>query len=200
MDSSSIRPVTMDDVIGLERYEQIRDEVRRRTIELKRSRRVAVGDIVTFVFENHATVFFQIQEMIRAERIVDLDAVRFELEVYNALLPEPGQLSATMLIEVTNQEEIPERLNSLIGIDEAVRLEIEGQPSTAAEFEAGHSREDKLSAVQYVRFTLDESARAAFRDPSVPARLVIDHPNYRQNTAIEGAVRESLLHDLDAVA
>jgi hypothetical protein len=90
---SSIRPVSLDDVVGLERYEVVRNEIRRRIIELKRSRRLSVGPDVTFVFENHDTVYFQIQEMLRAERITDLDAVRAELEVYNALLPQPGELS-----------------------------------------------------------------------------------------------------------
>ena len=117
---SSIRPVTLDDVVGLERYEAVRDEVRRRIIELKRARRLSVGPEITFVFENHDTVYFQIQEMLRAERITDLDAVREELAVYNALLPEPGELSATMLIEITQPENIAERLLAFLGIDEAV--------------------------------------------------------------------------------
>src|SRR5262245_50443452 len=148
---SSIRPVTLDDIVGLERYEAIRDEVRRRVIALKQHRRVSVGDQVTFVFENHATMLFQIQEMLRAERITDLDGVREELAVYNALLPQPGQLSATMLIEITEEADIAARLVQMIGIDEAVSLEV-GDHAVAGEFEPGRSTEDKLSAVQYVRF------------------------------------------------
>src|SRR6478735_3468120 len=121
---TSIRPVTLDDIVGLDRYEAIRDSGRQQIIAHKRARRVPVGPEVTFVFENHATVYFQIQEMLRAERISDLDAVREELAVYNALLPRPGELSATMLIEITEQAQIAERLLSFLGIDEAVRLEI----------------------------------------------------------------------------
>ena len=193
---SSIRPVTLDDVVGIDRYEAMRDEVRRRIIELKRARRVTVGDDITFLFENHATVYFQIQEMLRAEHITDLDAVRDELAVYNALLPAPGELSATMMIEITEQDRIPERLLSLLGIDEAVWLEISGLPRVPAGFEAGRSKADKLSAVQYVRFALPEAARRAFLDPRVPVRLAIDHQNYRAAVAIEGAVRASLAEDL----
>ena len=192
---SSIRPVTLDDVVGLERYESMRDDVRRRIIELKRARRLAVGDNVTFVFENHATVYFQIQEMLRAERITDLDAVREELAVYNALLPLPGELSTTMLIEITDPANVAERLLALLGIDEAVRLEV-GTHQVAAIFEPGRSKEDKLSAVQYVRFALPPPARRGFLDSSVPTRLVIDHPNYRAAAAIDGAVRASLSADL----
>lgn len=194
---TSIRPVTLDDVIGLDRYEKVRDALRRRVIDLKRHRRVSVGDEVTFVFENHATVLFQIQEMLRAEQIRDLDAVRFELEVYNALLPLPGELSATMLIEITRQADIAARLQELIGIDENVRLEIGNQDPIGAAFEPGHSREDKLSAVQYVRFALPRPAREAFRDARMSATLVIDHPNYVARAPIEGKVREALAADLD---
>jgi len=195
---SSIRPVILADVVGLQRYEEVRDALRRRIIELKRARRVSVGPEVTFVFENHDTVYFQIQEMLRAERITDLDAVREELAVYNALLPTPGELSATMLIEITEQERIAERLLALLGIDQAVRLYV-GPESVPAAFEPGHSKEDKLSAVQYVRFALPPPARRAFLDPSVPVRLAIEHPNYRAETAVEGTVRASLCEDLRAV-
>jgi hypothetical protein len=185
----------LDDIVGLDRYEAIRDSVRQQIIAHKRARRVPVGPEITFVFENHATVYFQIQEMLHAERIRDLDAVREELAVYNALLPKPGELSATMLIEITEQTRIAERLLSFLGIDEAVRLEI-GPDRVAAEFEAGRSKDDKLSAVQYVRFAIPGAARRAFADPAVPARLVVDHPRYQFATALAGAVRDSLNADL----
>ena len=195
----SIRPVTLDDVVGLERYEAIRDDIRRRVIALKKARRVSVGPELTFVFENHDTVFFQIQEMLRAERISDLDAVRAELAVYNALLPEPGELSATLLIEITDHEDIAGRLLAFLGLDECVALMI-GDRRVPAQFEAGRSREDKLSAVQYVRFALPPAARAAFAEASEPARLVVDLPNYRHETLITGAVRDSLAADLQGAA
>lgn len=192
---SSIRAVTLDDIVGLERYESMRDEWRRRVIALKQHRRVSVGNEVTFVFENHATMSFQVHEMLRAEHITDLDGVREELAVYNALLPKPGQLSATMLIEITEHADIAARLVQMIGIDEAVHLEI-GDAHVAAEFEPGRSTEEKLSAVQYVRFSLPPALRRAFRDPMVPVRLRIEHPNYRAETAISGEIRGSLSEDL----
>jgi hypothetical protein len=192
---SAIRPVTLEDVLGLERYEAARDEIRRRTIELKRNRRVPVGDSITFVFENHDTMFFQVQEMLRAERITDLDAIREELDVYNELLPRPGQLSATMLIEITEQVDVEKRLLGLLGIDEAVRLEVSEQV-IAGEFEPGRSREDRLSAVQYVRFSFSPDARSAFLDPQRPAWLVVDHRNYGARTPLAGGVRASLSEDL----
>jgi hypothetical protein len=198
-----MKKVTLDEVLGLERYEQGRVAARQRIIALKKHRRVAVGEQVTFVFENHDTMWFQIQEMLRAERIVDLDRIRDELDVYNGLIPEPGELSATMLIEITEENQIRERLVSLIGIDEAVTMEI-GDSATGTswrirgEFEAGRSKEDKLSAVQYVRFRFSEAARRAFIDGGQPVRLVIDHPNYRHQAVLEDAVRRSLAQDLEA--
>src|SRR5215471_2117245 len=119
-----MKKVTLDKIMGSERYERIRDDFRRYIIALKKQRRVSVGDRVTFVFENHETVFFQIQEMLRAERITDLDKVRFEIDVYNELIPAEGELSATMLIEIIEQERIRSELVRLIGIDKAVFLHI----------------------------------------------------------------------------
>jgi len=195
MQSFPMRKVSLDEIVGIERYEQIRDEFRRSIIELKRHRRVAVGPNVTFVFENHETMLFQIQEMLRAESIVDLDKVREEIAVYNVLVPDPGELSATLLIEITQADNIRDELIKLIGIDESVWLEIGGEHRIQAEFEAGRSKEDKLSAVQYVRFPVADAV-AVFRDPTIRARLVIDHPNYQAAAVIDGAVRASLIEDL----
>jgi hypothetical protein len=100
-----------------------------------------------------------------------------------------------MLIEITEQAQIADRLLSFLGIDEAVRLEI-GHDRIRGEFEAGRSKEDKLSAVQYVRFAVPPAARRAFAEPQVPVRLVIDHPRYREEAVLGGAVRESLSADL----
>ena len=193
-----MKKVTLDEVMGLERYEQERPAFRERIIALKKNRRVSVGDRITFIFENHDTALFQIQEMMRTERIVDIDKVRQEVETYNDLVPDPGQLSATMLIEITERERIREELVRLLGIDRCVRLEIGSDHAVPAEFEGGRSKDDNLSAVQYLRFSLSPAARAAFLDGSVPVRLAIDHPRYRHAAPIEGAVRAQLALDLEA--
>lgn len=190
------KKVSLDEILGLDRYERERDDFRRRIIALKKKRRVSVGDRVTFVFENHDTMLFQIQEMMRAERIADLDKIRDEIEVYNALVPDPDQLSATLLIEITGSDRIREELVELIGIDEAVVLEIDDRFEIPAEFESGHSKEDKLSAVQYVRFRFEPGEREAFLRPEAPARIAIRHRNYAHTADIEAAVRASLAQDL----
>ncbi|MBI1817999.1 MAG: DUF3501 family protein [Deltaproteobacteria bacterium] len=189
-----MEPIRLDQVIGLDRYERERDEFRRRIIALKKHRRVSVGEDITFVFENRDTVFFQIQEMLRAERITDLDKVREELDCYNELIPHPGELSSTMLIEITEQEHIRERLVRLHGIEEAVRFEI-GDVGVKGEFEAGRSKEDKLSAVQYVRFAFDAAARQRFVSGRDSVRLVVDHPHYQAATLLDDVVRRALADD-----
>ncbi len=191
-----MRKVTLDEILGLERYEKIRDDFRRRIIELKTPRRVSVGDRVTFVFENRETVLFQIQEMLRAEHITDIDKVRFEVAVYNDLIPDERELSATMLIEITEQAEIRPALVRLIGIDQAVSLQIGSQFTIPGVFEGGRSTEDNLSAVQYVRFPLSAEACTAFRNGEEEARLVIAHPNYHAQTVLSPDTRRSLAVDL----
>ena len=187
-----MQKVTLDEIIGLERYERIRPEFRQRIIALKKNRRVTVGDRITFVFENHDTVLFQIQEMARTERIIDLDKIRFEVDTFIELIPAEGELSATMLIEITQQEQIRPELVRLIGIDQAVALHIGERCRVPAVFEPGRSKEDNLSAVQYVRFPLAPEARATFQDERQEALIVIDHPNYRARTVLPSAVRHSL--------
>jgi len=191
-----MKKVSLDEIVGIERYEQVRSERRQRIIEMKKRRRVSVGDRVTFVFENHETMLFQIQEMLRAEHIVDLDRIRDEIDVYNALVPDADELSTTMLIEITASDRIREELVSLIGIDECVRLEIGDRFSITGQFEPGRSKEDKLSAVQYVRFRFDATAREAFIRGAEPVRLRIDHPHYRQQATVDENVRRSLAVDL----
>ncbi|HEX6212219.1 MAG TPA: DUF3501 family protein [Methylomirabilota bacterium] len=192
-----MRPVTPDEILNLYDYETVRDTRRRAVIALKAERRVGVGRYLSFVFENHETVWFQIQEMIRAERIVDEARIAEEVEVYNALLPRPGELAATMFIEIGESAQIKPVLDALLGIDVGghVRLEVGGQVVPGL-FEAGHSDEErgKLSAVHFVRFPLPPAARRAFPDAEVT--LVVDHPGDPGRTVLTPAVRRRLAEDL----
>ncbi len=191
----AVRKVSLDEIMGLARYEEQRNEIRRRVIEMKRRRRVPVGDRVTFVFENHDTVWFQIQEMLRAEHIVDIDRVREELDVYNELIPAPGELSSTMFIEITDQSRIREELLRFLGIEERVTLEL-GAKQIPGRFEPGRSREDRISAVQYVRFPCPPHAAEVLEDAAQSVRLRIDHPQYQYVADVPMEVRKSLAEDL----
>ncbi len=191
-----MKKVALEDIRGLAAYERVREIFRRRIIALKQARRIAVGEQVTLVFENRDTVIFQIQEMVRAENIADLDKIREEIAVYNALIPEPGELSATLFLEIEDQTHLRAELLKFLGIDEAVRFNI-GSHSIHARFEAGHSKEDKVSAVQYVKFPFSEQARIALVKGE-EADLVIDHPNYRAHALIDTQTRQALVEDLTA--
>ena len=186
--------VALEDIVGTAAYEKTREQSRQRIIELKKRRRIGVGDKVTLVFENRDTVIFQIQEMMRAEKIADLDKIREEIEVYNELIPAPGELSATLFLEIENQTHLREDLLQFLGIDEAVYLKV-GSHSIHARFEEGRSKEDKISAVQYIKFPFDEPALQAFVKGE-KAELVIGHPNYKASTLIESKTRQSLMEDL----
>jgi hypothetical protein len=180
--------------MGLDAYEEVREDLRRRIIELKKRRRIAIGKEVSLVFENRETVIFQIQEMLRAERITDLDKIREEIATYNDLIPGPGELSATLFLEIEDQEHLREQLLKFLGIDEAVFLKIGGR-TIRARFEEGRSREDKISAVQYVKFPMDEEAMTAF-SRGEEAALAINHPNYEVTAPIQRETQQSLIEDL----
>ena len=186
--------VILDDIMGLPAYEKVREKFLGPIIALKQKRRVSVGDRVSLVFENRDTAIFQIQEMLRAERITDLDRIREEIEIYNSLIPEPGELSATLFLEIEDQTHLRDELLKFLGIDEAVFLKVDGH-SIQARFEEGHSKEDKISAVQYVKFPFTADERAAFAG-SAEATLLVDHPNYQAQVRLEAETRESLLADL----
>lgn len=190
-----MRKVTPDEILDLTAYERIREDFVRKTIELKRPRRVHVGEALCFVFENRDTVIFQIQEMTRAERTVDEAAIAAEVDVYNELVPGENELSATLMIEIPDMDTIRRELDRLIGIDEHVLLEV-GDQAVRARFDEKQFEEDRISAVQYVRFPLGPELAERFRDPAVPAVLRVDHPNLAAATRIEGDTRASLIGDL----
>ncbi|MBI3996008.1 MAG: DUF3501 family protein [Nitrospirae bacterium] len=187
----------LSDIKPLSEYEPIRKEFRERIIALKKRRRVSLGDRMTLVFENRDTLLFQIQEMMRVEHIYDPAKIQDELNTYNPLIAGPGELSATLFIEITESERIKEILDGLQGIDDgrSVYLEL-GTERIYGRFEEGHSKEDKLSAVHYVRFRLSPEQRAAFRNEKMPAALAADHPKCRARTLLDAAVREELGKDL----
>ena len=186
------------DLLDIASYETVRDGRLAEVIELKKRRRLAVGDLVTLVFENRSTVRSQVQEMMRAERTVEERAIQEELDVYNELIPEAGELSATLFIEVADQTRVREVLDRLIGLDAGglVMLSFEGQGSAQAIFEGGNSRDDRISAVHYLRFPLGASERAAFSTDQGKIELVIRHPGYEACAAIDGTIRRALAEDL----
>src|SRR5262245_13762439 len=188
--------VVLSEILDIAQYEKTRDAFRRRIIELKKNRRVPVGQMVTFVFENHDTVLFQIQEMMRAERIVNDEAIQHEIDTYNQSLPGENELAATMLIELPDASRIRDEITKFHGVNtgEATYIQIGGARAPGV-FDSGQSDERRISAVQYVRFRFNGAQREAFATGANPAWMVIDHPNYRHEALIAGAVREELARD-----
>src|SRR5947209_3844545 len=184
--------LTAKDLWPLEVYEGVRDQFRKEVIAAKQVRRVQVGPTMTFVFENRLTVKFQVQEILRIERITDPAAVQEELEGFNTMLPGPGELSATLMIELLGPDaEVKAELARLFGLRDHVWLEVAGQ-RVKAEVEPGREEPGKVSSVQYVRFQVP-NAQILERGP---AALAIDHPNYSHRADLPEPARRPLAPDL----
>lgn len=195
--------IELKDILNFFEYEKVRADMRGRVIDLKRVRRVSVGEHLSFVFENRDTVLFQVQEMCRVERITDDARVQDELDVYNALLPGPGELSVSLFIEITDKDQIQAVLDRFLGIDAGgidvgptVWIQVGKDFALPGEFEAGHSDEEKgkLSAVHFVRFAFPPDAVRAFADS--PVHLVVDHAAVRARVELPAGTKTQLLQDL----
>ena len=192
-----MKPISLEDVQNLQEYELARPEFRKRIIELKRRRRVPLGPLMTLLFENRETVRFQIQEMVRVERIVRPEKVREEIDVYNELLPGADQVAATLFIEVSDLAEVQPTLDRFVGLDEPGKLVLEaGDESAPAQFATGQSREDRISAVHYLRFSLGEEGRQAVI-AGAPVAIRVRHAGYEADAPLSPETIAELARDLD---
>ncbi len=191
--------IQLGDILNFFEYEKVREERRRRVIELKRVRRVSVGPYLSFVFESRDTLLFQIQEMCRVERITEATKIQDEIDVYGALLPRPGELSATLFIEIPDKDQIKPVLDRFRGIDtdQCVWMQVGREFAVPGEFEAGHSDEakGKLSAVHFVRFAFPPETLRGFAAAEV--HLAVDHPGARARTRLSDEAKAALLEDLE---
>ena len=188
------------DLSDLRQYERERDAYRAEVIALKKLRRLAIGPLVSVVFENGTTVRFQVQEMLRAERIIDDRLVQEELDAYNPLIPAAGELSMTMFLELTSEEELRTWLPRLVGIERSMYLRLGEGPAAVlvrGELEAGHAsqltREDTTASVHYLKVPLGTARAEALL--AGPAVLGSDHPEYRHESPIGEETRRSLVAD-----
>jgi len=194
--------LTIDDITDLRAYERERDEFRTRVIALKKRRRVQVGPVTTFVFENRDTIRFQIQEMARVEKLISDDAIEGELRAYNPLIPEPGHLSATLFVELVDEAQLREWLPRLVGIESAAQLRIGSGDATVVvrctpdpDHEKLLTRDEITSAVHYVSWQLDAAQIEAFAAADMVV-LELDHPQYQHATELDPDARAELLADL----
>jgi len=191
-----MRLIQSSELLDLAGYEQIREHFLRRIIELKRVRRIALGEHMTLLFENRDTALFQIQEMLRTERITRENAIEHELETYNQLVPAANELSATVFIEYPDREERERMLAALAGVERNFYV-IVGSEQTRAESDKRGDRTDRTTAVHYVKFKLGEAATSALQGPNARVLVGVDHPAYCAEVALPAETVASLCSDFD---
>jgi hypothetical protein len=192
------RKLQLTDILDLRAYERVRDERREEIIELKRRRRVQLGTVVTLMFENRATMQSQIHEMMRAEKVVRDEQILEELHAYNPLIPEAGQLSATLFIELTTPEQMLEWLPKLVNIESSIVFKLSDGSTVTAITEEGHAetltRDNVTAAVHYIRFEFTPQQVEAFASGDVEILCV--HPAYIEVANLPQFVIAELLTDL----
>ena len=187
-----MNPVELHEIKNIADYEIERRTWRPQIMALKDRRRIRVGEHLTFLFENRETVRYQIQEMMRIERIVDPAAIRHEVDTYNELIPLPGELSASLLIEYETPGERDVALRGLLGLENHVWLAVAGYPPVKARFDTRQISTDRLSSVQYIKFPLTPEMRAHWLEG---ARIIVDHPKLRAEQALTETQLKELAGD-----
>jgi hypothetical protein len=191
-----MRKLTIDDIKDMRAYERERAEFRTRVIAMKKRRRVALGDLLTIVFENTDTMRFQIQEMARVERLITDEAIQHEVETYNELIPGENELSGTLFVELTSDASLREWLPKLIGIQRAISIWLpDGQMVPAIpEDEERLTREDITTTVHYLKFRFSPEQANLLGDRGT--RIVVDHEHYQASAELSDEQRSELVGDL----
>jgi len=192
-----MKKLVKNDLLNIIEYEKIRDEYRKKLIEYKKHRRIALGPNITITFENRKTIKFHIQEMMRTERMVKSRQIQSELDIYNPLLPQKNSLSATLFIEIRDAENIRPMLNQFIGLTTGKNMLIKkGDLKIYAQFEDGREEEDRISAVHYIQFHFNDSDKNSFFNEGHPVELIIDYNEYNYNVILPSKMIASICEDL----
>ena len=181
------RPVGRDEILDLTAYEKARPGIREAMLAVKAPRRVHLGDALTFLFENRDTVRYQVQEMVRAERMVDEEAIAHELETYNELLGRQGELGAALLIEIDDPAERAVKLSDWMGLPGSLYVKTGSGRRVKATFDARQVGEERLSSVQYLKFDTGGEA---------PVAVGSDHPRLVAEVLLTPEQRQALTADL----
>jgi len=192
-----MKKLTHADLWKLEDYSRERHAFRAKVIAHKKTRKVHLGPHLTLIFEDRMTIQYQVQEMLRIERIFEAAAIDEELGAYNPLIPDGANLKATLLIEYDDVEMRKRELANLRGIEDDIALGVGDERVLAiADEDLDRSNETKTSAVHFLRFELTPAMIASLR-AGAPLALSVDHPHYSANIVVEGAVRAALVADFD---
>lgn len=194
-----MKPLTPADLLSLEEYHQQRPEFRARVLAHKKNRQVGIGADTTLYFEDRLTIKYQVQEMLRIERIFELEAIEEELRAYNPLVPDGSNLKATFMIEIPDADVRRRELARLTGIEDTIYAQVAGfeRVDAIADEDLGRSTEEKTSAVHFLRFEFERPMCEALKR-GASLGFGIDHPNYCYSiAAVPEAVRDLLTADLD---
>lgn len=189
--------IERESLLTLEAYARERKDFRSRVIEHKKLRTVQLGEFVTLIFEDELTIRYQVQEMLRVERIFEEQGIRDELDTYNPLIPDGRNFKATMMLEFPDPEERQRRLAKLIGIEDKVWMQVEGceRVWAIADEDLERENEQKTSAVHFLRFELTEAMAQSLKR-GLGLSIGIDHPEYQASLSVAAPVRAALAHDL----
>lgn len=191
-----MKPLKIEKMMNIIEYEKVRNEYRKDIITYKKNRRIALGPYVSMTFENEKTLTFQIQEIMRAERLVHDSQIQEEADVYNSIMPPEKGLSATLFIEVTDEAKIRPVLNKFIGLTggESLYFVVNGEKVYGL-FEEGREEEDKISSVHYVRFNFSKDQISNFSNTDTQIQLVIDYNDYNFSENLSKDAQLSLSND-----
>lgn len=181
-----MKKVKREDIMDYVTYNENRGEIREKCVAEKERRRITLGDHLTFLFENTDTIRYQILEMVRAERMVKEESIRHEIETYNSILGDAGELGCTLLIEFVDPKERDVKLRELASLPEHIYLVLTDGSKSRAAFDRGQISDEKVSSVQFLKF----------KCPSPPIRIGCDHPKMKLEEDIPSARREILTADL----
>lgn len=193
-----MKPVTLSEVKNIADYEAIRPDFRAGVIAEKERRRLTVGGVFTFLFENHLTVLYQVQEMMRTERIVKEAAIQYEIETYNELIPANGSIGATLMIEFTDPGERAVKLKRLVGIENHIKLLVGDLPPVPGRFDDRQMDENKISSVQYILFPVQPLHLKQWKSHGEAGKIsiAVDHPHYTHQAPLPATMVASLAEDL----
>jgi hypothetical protein len=194
-----MQKLTRDDLMSLEQYSEARDGFRSKVMNHKRDRRVDLGTNAALYFEDRLTISYQVQEMLRIERIFEVDGINEELEAYNPLMPDGSNWKATFMIEFPDEDERRAMLQKLIGVEDRVYMQVNGHERVyaIADEDLERSNEQKTSAVHFLRFELNSDQVASLKNGAAIA-AGIDHDSLRvEISPLVDNIRQSLLADLD---
>jgi hypothetical protein len=194
-----MKKIEFGEILNIYEYEKVREQKRREIIEIKKKRRLFLGDLVHLVFENRDTVWFQIQEMIRAERMVRDEEIQQEIDIYNELIPEKNQLSITMFIEIPDEQERKRLLPQLVGIHDNLWFHIGNKHSIRAVADEKSKRDyqyGKAAVVHFLKLNLTPEQVKDFGE--LPVRVEINHPNYKAMVEMPEEVKAELVKDLQS--